>query len=198
MTGRLSQFLNEQKNALALQGAIFIRAPGSSTAVGSSFLRFINETYRIQQAVYPDNSLNPRFEYTVNAHLPEVGGFKSEKLSLDGQELTVTAGSGAGQKFIWPGMTTHSATLSLNNGGGDLDLQNAQGLWAVAHFLGGYRWQPNPNGYSIQGPLLGPTGQAMTSGGHAVEVRLDIDFKGVPLFEAGFLSSIPCPSRMAQ
>ncbi len=196
-TGRLSQFLNEQKSTIALQGATFARAPGTPTPIGNNFLRFINQMYRIQQALYPNSSPEPRFEYTVSARLPEAGGFKSEKLIFDGQEFTIS-GNGGSKKFTWPGTSAHGATLSLNNGGGDLQLQNAQGLWAVARFFAGYRWQPSGNGYSIQGPLLGPTGQPMTSNGKPVEVRFEVDFHGVPLFQAGFLSSYACPTKMAQ
>jgi hypothetical protein len=70
----------------------------------------------------------------------------------------------------------------------------AQGLWAVAHFFSGYKWQSSGSGYIIQGPLIGPTGQPMTSNKKVVEVRFDVDFKGVPLFQAGFLSGYGCPA----
>jgi type VI secretion system protein ImpL len=196
-TGALSKFLAEQKSAIALQGPALVKAPGRSAPVGNGFLRFVNEMYAIQQAVYPNNSPDPKFEYTVAARLPEAGGFKNEKLIFDGQEMSIAGGKETSKKFTWPG-SAQKATLSLNNGGGDLDLQTAQGLWAVARFFGGYRWQPSGNGYSIQGPLLGPTGQPMTSGGRPVEVRFQVEFKGVPLFEAGFLSSYACPANMKQ
>jgi type VI secretion system protein ImpL len=195
-SGALSRFVTEQKSAIVLQGTSFVRAPGGSTPVGNGFLRFLNEMYAIQQAVYPNNSPDPHFEYTVSARLPEVGGFKNEKLNFDGQEMAI-GGSGATKKFTWPG-SAQKANLSLNSGGGDLDLQTTQGLWAVARFFGGYKWQPSGNGYSIQGPLFGPTGQPVTSGGRAVEVRFQVEFKGVPLFQAGFLSSYSCPANMKQ
>ena len=195
-TGALSHFIAEQKSAIAVQGATLVKAPGGSAPVGNGFLRFVNVLYAIQQAVFPNNSPDPKFEYTVAARLPEAGGFKNEKLIFDGQEMSI-GGSGATKKFTWPG-SAQKATLSLNNGGGDLDLQTAQGLWAVARFFGGYRWQPSGNGYSIQGPLLGPTGQPMTSGGRPVEVRFQVEFKGVPLFQAGFLSSYSCPANTKQ
>ena len=189
--GKLSQYLVSQKNNLSLQGTTYVRALGTPTAVGPRFLRTLNELYAIQLAVYPNNATEPRFEYSVSARLPEAGGFKSEKLSFDGQEWTIT-GNGGTKKFIWPGAIVQGATLSLNSGGGDLELQRASGLWAVAHFFGGYRWQPSGNGYIIQGPLHGPTGQPIMSNNKPVEVRFDVDLKGVPFFQEGFLSNYSC------
>jgi type VI secretion system protein ImpL len=192
-TGKLSQFLVSQKSNLSLQGTTYVRALGATTPVGSVFLRTLNELYAIQLAVYPNNAKDPRFEYSVSARLPEAGGFKSEKLAFDGQEWTITGSAGT-KRFIWPGAILQGATLSLNSGGGDLDVARSQGLWAVAHFFAGYKWQPSGNGYIIQGPLIGPTGQPMTSNGKTVEVRFDVDFRGVPLFQAGFLSGYSCPA----
>jgi type VI protein secretion system component VasK len=192
--GKLSQFIAAQKNNLSPQGNSFVRALGSTTPVGPNFLRTLNELYAIQLAVYPNNATDPHFEYSVTARLPDAGGFKSEKLAFDGQEWTIT-GSGGTRKFIWPGTTLQGATLSLNSGS-DLEVARYPGLWAVAHFLSAptYKWQPATNGYTIQGPLIGPTGQPMMSNGKIIEVRFDVDFKGVPLFQAGFLSGYSCPA----
>ena len=195
--GLLSQFLAAQKSSIALSGTSYVRALSSSTPVGSNYLRFINEMYAIQLAVYPNGSATPHFEYSVTAHLPEAGGFKSEKLAFDGQEWTISGGGGT-KKFTWPGAVVQGATLSLNSGGGDLELQRASGLWAVARFFGGYKWQPNGGGFIIQGPLHGPTGQPIMSNNRPVEVRFDVDLKGVPFFQEGYLAARGCPARMNQ
>jgi hypothetical protein len=83
------------------------------------------------------------------------------------------------------------AALTLNNVS-DLEVARFQGLWAVSHFFSAYKWQATGSGYIIQGPLIGPSGQPITSNGKAVEVRFDVDFKGVLLFQAGFLSGYSC------
>jgi type VI secretion system protein ImpL len=188
--GKLSQFLVAQKNNLSLQGTTYVRALGTQTPVGSNFLRTLNELYAIQLAAYPNNATDPHFEYSITGHLPDAGGFKSEKLAFDGQEWTISGGGGT-RKFIWPGATLQGAALSLNSGT-DLEVARYQGLWAVSHFLSAYKWQASGTGYIIQGPLIGPTGQPFTSNGKTVEVRFDIDFKGVPFFQAGFLSGYSC------
>lgn len=188
--GKLSQFIAAQKNNISPQGGSFVRALGSTTPVGPNFLRTLNELYAIQLAIYPNNATDPHFEYSVTAHLPDAGGFKSEKLEFDGQQWLVT-GSGGTRKFIWPGTALQSATVTLNNGG-DLEIAHYTGLWSVAHFLSGYKWQPSGTGFVIQGPLIGPTGQPIRSNDKPIEVRFDIDFKGVPLFQAGFLSNYAC------
>ena len=195
--GLLSQYLAAQKSTLSLEGTTYVRALGSSTSVGPHYLRFINEMYAIQLAVYPNNATDPHFEYSVTARLPEAGGFKSETLSFDGQDWTIT-GNGGTRKFTWPGTTAQNATLSLNSGGGDLELQRASGFWAVAHFFGGYKWQPNGSGYIIQGPLHGPTGQPIMSNNRPVEVRFDVDLKGVPFFREGYLAGFSCPTKINQ
>jgi type VI secretion system protein ImpL len=188
--GKLSQFIVAQKNNLSPQGTTFVRALGSTTPIGPSFLRTLNELYAIQLAIYPNNATDPHFEYSVTAHLPE-GGFKSEKLSFDGQEKTIT-GSGGAQRFTWPGAVVKGASLSLTSGDSELQVATYQGLWAVSHFFAGYNWQSSSTGYIIQGPLSGPTGQPIVSNGKRVEVRFDVDFKGVPLFQPGFLSGYSC------
>jgi hypothetical protein len=150
----------------------------------------LNELYAIQMAVYPGGATDPRFEYSVTAHLPAAGGFKSGNLTFDGQEWNIS-GSGGTRKFVWPGATVQGASLSLNSGT-DLEVARYQGLWAVARFLSAYNWQASENGFIIQGPLIGPTGRSFTSNGKTVEVRFDVDFKGVPFFQGGFLSGYSC------
>lgn len=194
--GKFSQFLSTQKN-IVLQGLRYARVQGASSDVGNNFLRFVNGMYSVQRAIYPNNSPDARYEYTVTAYLPEVGGFKSGRLNLDGQELAVTTNANS-RKFTWPSSGAQTATLNLNQGGGDLEYQRAQGLWAVAHFFGDYKWQPIANGYTIQGVLRGPTGQPVASNGRPVEVRFDVDFKNVPLFQPGFLSPYSCPAKISQ
>jgi type VI secretion system protein ImpL len=189
--GVLSKAIDAHKNDLSLKDTQYIRALGS-TAIGPNFLRTLNELYAIQLAVYP-NGADPHFDYSVTAHLPEVGGFKSEKLSFDGQEKTIT-GSGGTQRFTWPGAVVKGASLSLTSGDSELQVATYQGLWAVSHFFAGYNWQPSSTGYIIQGPLTGPTGQPIISNGRRVEVRFDVEFKGVPLFQGGFLSGYACSS----
>jgi hypothetical protein len=188
--GTLSQFIASQKNNLSLEGTAFVPALGTPTKIGPNFLRTLNELYAIQQAVYPNNAADPRFEYSVTTQLPRAGGFKRGKLMFDGQEWDLS-GSGGTRKFLWPGATVQGASLSLNSGT-DLEVARYGGLWAVSHFLSAYTWQSSGTDYIIQGPLIGPTGQSFTSSGKAVEVRFHVDFKGVRLFQAGFLSGYSC------
>lgn len=196
-TGTLSTYLAAQKNALSLQGKTFIAALGSTTPVGHNTLHFINALYAIQLGVYPNGSSDPHFEYSVTAHLPDVGGFKSETLNLDGQTWTIT-GSGGTRKFYWPGPNAQGASLNLNNGGGDLEVSSAQGVWAAAKFFSGYNWSSSGNLYTVQGKLLNPAGNPILSNGKPVVLRFDLDLKGVPLFQAGYFSSLSCPAKMSQ
>lgn len=191
--GKLAQFLAAQKSNLSLQGATYVPALGTSVPkFGPNFLRTLNALYAIQLAVYPNGAKDPHFEYSVTTHLPEVGGWKTEKLNFDGQEWTIS-GSGGTRKFIWPNAIAQGATLSMNSGGNDIDMARYEKLWAVSHFFSGFRWQSSSaTVYTIQGPLIGPTGQAMTSNGKPIEVRFDVDFKGVQFFQAGFMSFYAC------
>jgi type VI secretion system protein ImpL len=191
--GTLSQFIASQKNNLSLQGSVFIPSLGTQTKIGPTFLRTLNELYAIQQAVYPNNATDPRFEYTVTAHLPDAGGFTNEILSFDGQELTIRA-SGATQKFIWPGPNAQGASLNLSTGGPNIEYQSEKGPWAVARFFAVYKWQFSSGKYTIQGPLPGPGGQAARVDGKEIDLRFDVDFKGIPLFQAGFLTGYSCPA----
>ena len=191
--GKLSQFLTGQRNTLSLQGTTFVRALGSSTPVGPNFLRTLNELYAIQVAVYPNNASDPHFDYTVIARLPDAGGFTTEKLSFDGQDLTIRQ-NGATQKFIWPGPVAQGAVLSLSTGGPDIEYQREAGLWAVSRLFGAYKWQSEGSKYLIQGPLPGPGGQVAHVNGKEIDLRFEVDFKGVPLFQAGFLSGYACTS----
>jgi type VI secretion system protein ImpL len=193
--GALSKFIADHKDSVTPQNGTYVRAL-ESKAVGPVFLRMLNALYVIQQAVYPNNAKDPHFEYLVTTRVPDVGGFKTGSLSFDGQTWTITDKSGT-KKFVWPGPVTSGASLSLNNGGGDMDLPSSQGLWSVSHFFSAYKWQPSGSVYTIQGPLMGPGG-AMTSGGKTIEVRFDVDFKGAPFFQAGYMSNYGCPAKMSQ
>jgi type VI secretion system protein ImpL len=191
--GTLSQFITSQKNNLSLQGTAFIPSLETQAKIGPNFLRTLNELYAIQQAVYPNNATDPRFEYSVTAHLPDAGGFTNEKLAFDGQELTIRA-NGATQKFIWPGPNAQGATLTLSTGGPDIEYQSEKGPWAVARFFAVYKWQFSSGKYTIQGPLPGPGGQPARVNGKEIDLRFDVDFKGIPLLQAGFLSGYGCPA----
>jgi type VI protein secretion system component VasK len=189
--GTLSQFIASQKNNLSLQGTAYIPSLGTQTKIGPNFLRTLNELYAIQQAVYPNNATDPRFEYIVSAHLPDAGGFNNEKLAFDGQEVTIRP-NGATQKFIWPGPNAQGASLTLSTGGPDIEYQSEKGLWAVARFFAVYKWQSSSGRFTIQGPLPGPGGQAARVNGKEIDLRFDVDFKGVPFFQPGFLSGYSC------
>jgi len=191
--GTLSQFLTAQKNNLSLQGNIFVRALGSTTPIGPTFLRTLNELYAIQLAVYPNNATDPRFEYSITARLPDVGVFKAEKLAFDGQTWTIGATAGT-KTFVWPGPVAQGASLNMDGGLGDVEYQNNPGLWGVAHFFQAYHWSTSGANYVIQGPLPGPGGQTAKVNGKEVDLRFEVNFKGVPLFEAGFLSNYSCPA----
>ncbi len=190
-SGTLSQFIAAQKSNLSLQGAAYIPSLGTQAKIGPNFLRTLNELYAMQQAVYPNNAASPRFEYTVTAHLPDAGGFTVEKLAFDGQELTIRA-NGATQKFVWPGPNAQGASLNLSTGGPDIEYQSEKGPWAVARFFAVYKWQFSSGKYTIQGPLPGPGGQPARVNGKEIDLRFDVDFKGVPFFQAGFLSGYSC------
>lgn len=201
-SGALSKFIEAHKNDLSLQGRQYVRSLTSNVSIGPNFLRALNELYAIQLAVYPNGAKDPHFEYSVTARMPEVGHWKSEKLTFDGQTWSIPEKGGT-QRFVWPGAVTQGAILTLNNGGDDLEearypLPGQPGLWSVAHFLNSsaYKWQPasTPNVYVISGPLLGPTGQPTQVGGQQVIIRFEVDLRGVPFFQAGYLSNFACPA----
>ena len=195
-SGMFSQFVASQKNAISLQGATWIKSPSAPVPVGAGFLRFVNQMYTIQQAVYPNGATDPHYEYNVTAHLPDVGGYSKEKLVFDGQELEVT-GKGGSKKFTWPG-PVQGAVLNLSAGSVNLDAQTAQGQWAVARFFSVYKWNSSGGTSHIEGALLGPGGQPITSSGKPVTVKFEVDFRGAPLFETGYLSGFSCPAKMTQ
>jgi len=88
--------------------------------------------------------------------------------------------------------------LNLSAGSVNLDAESEQGQWAVARFFAVYKWVPMGGTYRIEGALLGPSRQPMTSNGKPVTVRFEVDFRGVPLFEVGYLSGFSCPGKMTQ
>lgn len=201
--GALAKFIDAHKNDLSLQGRQYVRSLTSTVNIGPIFLHALNELYAIQLAAYPSGAKDPHFDYAVTASMPQVGHWKSEKLSFDGQTWSIPEKGGT-QKFVWPGPVTQGASLTLNNGGDDLEvarypLPGLPGLWSVAHFFNAstYKWQPSSSSstvYVIQGPLIGPTGQPMQVNGQQVIVRFDVDLRGVPFFQAGYLSNFACPA----
>ena len=201
--GTLSQFVAAHKNDLSPQGTQYVHALTSNVNIGPNFLRTLNQLYAIQLAVYPNGAKEPHFEYSISARIPEVGSWKSEKLSIDGQTWSVPEKGGT-QRFVWPGAVTQGASLTLNPGNQDIEVAKYPSpgypaLWSVAHFFNAatYKWQqPSSNStvYIVQGPLIGLTGQPMQVGGQQVIVRFDVDLRGVPFFQAGYLSNFACPA----
>lgn len=201
--GTLSQFIAAHKSDLSLQGTQYVHALTSNVNIGPIFLRALNALYAVQLAVYPNGAKEPHFEYTITARIPEVGSWKSEKLSIDGQTWSVPEKGGT-QRFVWPGAVTQGASLTLNPGNQDIEVAKYPSpgfpaLWSVAHFFNAatYKWQqPSSNStvYIIQGPLIGLTGQPMQVNGQQVIVRFDVDLRGVPFFQAGYLSNFACPA----
>jgi type VI protein secretion system component VasK len=202
-SGTLSQFIGAHKSDLSLQGTQYVHALTSNVNIGPIFLRTLNQLYAIQLAVYPGGAKEPHFEYTISARIPEVGNWKNEKLSIDGQTWSVPEKGGT-QKFVWPGAVTQGVSLTLNPGNQDIEVAKYPGpgfpaLWSVAHFLNAatYKWQqPTANSavYIIQGPLHGLFDQPMQVNGQQVIVRFDVDLRGVPFFKAGYLSNFGCPA----
>jgi len=202
-SGVLSKFIDAHKNDLSLQGHQYVRSLTSNVSIGPNFLRALNELYAIQQAVYANGAKDPHFEYSISARIPEVGSWKSEKLTIDGQTWSVPEKGGT-QKFVWPGVVTQGASLTLNPGNQDIEVAKypspgLPALWSVAHFFNAatYKWQqPSASStiYIIQGPLIGLTGQPMQVNGQQVIVRFDVDLRGVPFFQAGYLSNYACPA----
>jgi type VI secretion system protein ImpL len=180
-TGALSKFLDANKAVFELRDSQYIQKSGKT-----SYTYLINQAASVQRALYPANSTQPQFQFTLRAHSPD--GVTSEVMTIDGQEFNV-ASSPKTQNFTWPGAQAED-DLKLNA----MSYGQYSGLWGVFQFFQDYNWTRTPSGFHLESTLHGLGGQTVQLNGKNVVVEFELESAGVPLFQRGFFAGLRCPS----
>ncbi len=181
-TGTLSKFLTANSGAFELQGSQYIAKTGRT-----AFASLVNQSASIQRALYPGDSNQLQFQFTLEARAPE--GESSEGVTIDGQDLKATATATSAKIFTWPGSPPGaSLTLSGKSYGRYL------GSWSVFRLFQDYTWTHNQRGFHLEWIVRGQGGQTVQFNGKNEVVEFDLESVSAPLFQKGYLAALKCPS----
>jgi type VI protein secretion system component VasK len=180
--GALSKVLDQNKGAIDLQGSQYVaKGKPGLTAV-------INRAVNIQRALYPDNSPQMQYQFTLRAHpQPEIS---TEVITIEGQALKVAGNEQGSKTFTWAGNGAE-ASLSING----VSYGQFSGPWAAFHLFDNYTWTSAPAGFHLVWQVRGFGGQAATINGKPLVAQFDLESGNVPLFERGYLSALKCPAH---
>jgi type VI secretion system protein ImpL len=172
------------KNVLIRQGSQFAAKPDSPIALNPAFLNFWNNAAEFTDAVYPDNSGQPRLSYTLRSKLE---GAENVTLTIDGQPVASSKENAPPHAFVWSGNPNSEVKLT---GGSGLAYN---GLWAPFKFFGDAdRWTKVGTVYTVEWNLR--LGRATP-----LALRFDLDMgKAAPVFQKNYLSSLKCVSEIAR
>jgi type VI secretion system protein ImpL len=181
-TGTVSKFLDANKAVFEFQGSQYVQKSGKT-----SFTYLINQAASVQRSLYPGNSNQPQFQFTLKARAPE--GESSEGVAIDGQDLKVTGTASSTKTFTWSG-TPSGATLTLSG----KTYGHYPGPWGAFQFFHEYTWMHTPTGFHLEWTLRGQSGQTVQLNGKSVVVEFELEAASVPLFERGFIAGLKCPA----
>jgi type VI secretion system protein ImpL len=173
------------RNILIRQGSQFASKADAPIPLNPSFLNFWNNAAEFTDAVYPDNSSQPRLSYTLRSSRGE--GAENVTLTIDGQTVASSKENAPPRQFVWSGNPNSEVKLT---GGSGLAYN---GLWAPFKFFGDAdRWNKVGSVYTLEWNLR--LGKATP-----LVLRFDLDMgKAAPVFQKSFLSSLKCVSEIAR
>ncbi len=180
-TGALFKFVTDNAGAFELQGSQFISKTGKPV-----FASLLTQATGIQRALFPGNSNQLQFQFTLEARAPE--GESSEVVTIDGQDLNAPATATSAKIFSW---TASPAGASLTLSGKSYG--RYPGPWGAFRFFQEYTWTRTPTGFHLEWIVRGQGGQTVQLNGKNEVVAFDLQSVGVPLFEREYLAGLKCP-----
>jgi len=180
------------KNHLVRQGSQFAPKSDSPFPITPAFLNFWNRAAFFADAVYPDNSPQPRMTYTLK--LNRVEGIETS-LTVDGQTIT---GGGMPRQFVWSG-NPNSRFRGAIGGGGELEFQAHDGLWAPFRFFASAdKATPAAAGYSFEWTPRQGTRPITLPNGMPVTIHVEVEGKSASVFQKSFMSGLNCVPEVAR
>ena len=168
------------KSLLNRQGSRFAAKTEATISINPAFVNFWNNAVAFTDAVYPDNSPQPRLAYTLRSYRPE--GVENVALTIDGQTVTAVP-----RAFVWSGNPNSEVKLT---GGTGLAYT---GLWAVfKFFVDADRWTKSEMCYTIEWNLRLGRATPLT-----LQFELDMG-KAAPVFQKNFLSNLRCVAEIVR
>jgi type VI protein secretion system component VasK len=152
----------------------------------------------MSQALYPANATQPNMTFSMQV-LPSQD-VTHLTLTIDGQTLSTDLKSGPkSQLFSWPG-SVQGVSLGVGfAGGGELTIVQANGLWAIWHFLdSGERIQSSGNQLQLEWIEKSSAGQITTINGHPAAVKFALDAQSSQVFRPQYFSGLTCTSKAVQ
>jgi type VI secretion system protein ImpL len=200
MQGAIATFYDlNLKSVLVRQGAQFVPSPNAAGQVNAAFLAFWNRITALSDAVYPNNSPEPRLAFSIK--LQQVDAIENLTLNIDDQ--SVKASDRTSKPFVWTPAPQSEVKLTGRFGSGpELAFANYEGPWALFQFFGDAdRWTTQGSIHTLEWVLRqGKAGRPLTlADGSPVTLRFEVDLsKAPPLFQKGYLSTIGCVTDIAK
>jgi type VI secretion system protein ImpL len=200
MQGALWTFYDlNLKSLLVRQGTQFVPSPNATVRVDPGFVAFWNRITALSDAVYPNNSPQPRLPFSIK--LQQVEAIENLTLSIDDQ--SVKASDRASKQLVWTPAGRSEVKLTGRFGSGpELAFADYEGPWALFQFFADAdRWTSQGSVHTLTWMLRqGKAGRPLTlSDGRAVTLDFELDMgKAPPFFQKGYLSTIGCVADIAK
>ncbi len=189
--GALAQLYTQGlSSALVLAGSHYVMNSASPVKLTPAFVDFFNRAMAVQQALYPNGSVEPQVRFTLTPTASE--GVKSFTLIIDEQALNYPGGA---KQFVWSGSANHMVAQSVA-GVGTIQFG---GMWGLFEYFAQAVWRPAGNTYALSW-VQKSGNQPYIINGKPVTIGVQLDMMGAPpIFKPGyFAGSLRCVSRIAQ
>jgi type VI secretion system protein ImpL len=199
-TGRLWQFYQTTlAGIIPLQGTSYVATPGA-VRISPRFVTLLNKAKAFSEAVYANDSPEPRLTMQVTPQASEQ--FPVVAINLDGMLMRSTRnGNSESARVTWPG-SGHEAKLSANIGPQEYTIAGPYtGQWAVFQlFNQADEWTPQANGYRVGWELRTSAQRTVSATGVSAKatVQVDVPASVMQIFRRGFFNGAECGSSIAQ
>jgi type VI secretion system protein ImpL len=144
--------------------------PRGDRRVPGNILSFINKAYAVTQALYPQGSQEPKFDFDVRPHpaiVAEGSGYLVAEIMLevDGKSKTYRNGPRDWWTFGWPGTARKGARLLIRGNEGLSEEVKLDGDWGLLRLIDRGRVQKRGSWYLVEWSLK------------RGKIRIQMDFK---------------------
>lgn len=183
--------------AVQRQGTQFVATPGTVT-LAPQFVAFLNRAAQFADAMYRDDSPDPRLSVTVQPLVDEVASVVS--ITVDGQTARSTRNSLERARLAWSAVTAREARLGAAIGGAEAPILQYAGPWSLFQLLQEVdAWRASNDGYRVEWALVA-RGAGAAPGGGGVKVAAEVNLGGVSptVFRKGLFAGTGCPASPAR
>jgi type VI secretion system protein ImpL len=138
-TGAIQRFHNDWlQDYLVQEGPMYVTARGARFRLRQDFVAFFNAAARVSEALWPDNTDEPGFQFSLKAQ--PSGEVTSVRFTIDGRPYNFRQYETGQQLPRWAGAGAQSAEISVELRGRRQELLSFDGTWALFQLFGQAAW----------------------------------------------------------